>query len=148
MDIADFITPDRVVLDHRARDKAALLRDLALRLEPACDGLSADTILTALLAREALGSTGLGRGFALPHARLEGLRRFTGLFVRLSRPIAYDAVDGAPVDLLFVLLMPASAGKEQLSALAAVSRRFRDEATVTALRMGDGPEVQATLFGT
>jgi PTS system nitrogen regulatory IIA component len=147
MDIADFITPDRIVLDHRARDKGTLLLDLAKRLEPACDGLTAGAIHAALMAREALGSTGLGRGFALPHARIEGLHRFVGLFARLAWPIPYDAVDDAPVDLVFVLLMPAGAGHEPLSALAAISRRFRDEATAATLRNGDLAQVRTSLLG-
>jgi nitrogen PTS system EIIA component len=137
MDIADFIAADRIVIDPRVRDKAGLLRDLARRLEPFCDGLFADAILAALLSRETLGSTGLGRGFALPHARIEGLPRLVGLFARLGRPIDYDAIDGVPVDLVFLLLMPATADNNGIAALAAVSRRFRDGDTVARLRKAD-----------
>src|ERR1700689_4601385 len=110
MEIADFIAPDRIALDLRVRDKTQLLQDLAKRAEPACGGVPADAILSALLSREGLGSTGLGRGFALPHARIEGLKQFVGLFARLARPIDYDAIDGAPVDIVFLLLMPSEAG--------------------------------------
>lgn len=147
MDIADFIAPDRIVLDLRVRDKERLLQDLAKRLEPACDGIAAEAILAALRSREALGSTGLGRGFALPHARIEGLTRFVGLFARLARPIEYEAIDGAPVDLVFPLLMPANTGNQQVAALAAVSRRFRDVETVTRLRGADAAGVRAVLLG-
>jgi PTS system nitrogen regulatory IIA component len=146
MDLADFIAADRIVLDARVRDKAGLLRDLARRAE-ASSGVAAATILAALSAREALGSTGLGRGFALPHARIEGLRRFIGLFARLARPIDYDAIDGAPVDLVFLLLMPAEEGNAQVAALAAVSRRFRDDATVARLREADAAGVLNILGG-
>jgi PTS system nitrogen regulatory IIA component len=137
MDIADLIAADRIALDVRVRDKAQLLRELAKRVEPSGNGLSAETILAALRSREELGSTGLGKGFALPHARIEGLTKFIGLFARLARPIDYDAIDGAPVDLVFLLLMPAEAGNNHVAALAAVSRRFRDGGTVALLRGAD-----------
>jgi nitrogen PTS system EIIA component len=142
MDIADFIVPDRIALDLRVRDKAQLLQELARRAALSGDGLSAHAILAALQSRETLGSTGLGKGFALPHARIERLTRFIGLFARLARPIGYDAIDGAPVDLVFLLLMPADAGNTQVAALAAISRRFREAETVARLRKGDA----ATAF--
>jgi PTS system nitrogen regulatory IIA component len=142
MEIAEFIAPDRVALNLRVRDKAQLLQELARRAEPS-SGLSADTILAALRSREQLGSTGLGKGFALPHARIDGLTRFVGMLARLARPIDYDAIDGAPVDLVFLLLMPAAAGNNHVAALAAVSRRFRDANTTARLRKADA----ATAFG-
>ena len=145
MDIADFIAADRVVLDLRVRDKDSLLRELAKRAAAACGGLKADAIHAALRAREELGSTGLGKGFALPHARIEGLPRFVGFFARLSRPVAYDAIDGAPVDLVFLLLMPAEEGHDHVAALAAVSRRFRDLAIVARLREADAVGALAAL---
>ena len=145
MEISDFITQDRIVLDIRARNKNQLLGELAKRVEPASQGIQAETIHAALLSREALGSTGLGRGFALPHARIEGLTAFVGLFARLARPIDYDAIDAAPVDLVFLLLMPAEAGHSHVAALAAVSRRFRDAATVANLRKADSAAAFTTL---
>lgn len=138
MEIADFIAPDRITLDLRVRDKTRLLQELAKRAEAFGGGISADAILAALRSREALGSTGLGKGFALPHARIEGMKRFIGFFVRLTRPIEYDAIDGAPVDLIFLLLMPPEdAGNGNVGALAAISRRFRDGETVARLRKAD-----------
>jgi PTS system nitrogen regulatory IIA component len=145
MDIADFITPDRVVLDLRVRDKAQLLQELAKRAEASGSGVPAADILAALRSREALGSTGLGKGFALPHARIDGLTRFVGLFARLARPIDYDAIDGAPVDLVFLLLMPPEAGNNNVAALAAVSRRFRDAGTLTRLRKAEAAEAFGAL---
>jgi PTS system nitrogen regulatory IIA component len=88
-------------------------------------GLDAGEVLEALTAREQAGSTGVGAGVALPHARMEDLSRMRGLFMRLETPIDYDAVDGQPVDLLFALLAPADAGPEHLQALAHVSRLLR-----------------------
>jgi nitrogen PTS system EIIA component len=145
MDIADFIGADRIALNLRVRDKARLLQDLAARVEPSAGGIRADAILAALRSREELGSTGLGRGFALPHARIEGLPGFVGLFARLARPIDYEAIDGAPVDLVFLLLMPADAGQSHVAALAAVSRRFRDAGSVALLRKADAASVLAVL---
>ncbi len=91
-------------------------------------------ILDALQAREVLGSTGLGKGFALPHARLDALSKFFALFVRLARPIDFAAIDGRPVDLVILLLTPANAGSQHLATLAALSRPLRDEAFVQRLR--------------
>jgi PTS system nitrogen regulatory IIA component len=145
MEIADFIAADRIALDLRGRDKTQLLRDLASRAAASGAGVPAETILAALRSREDLGSTGLGRGFALPHARIEGLPKFFGLFARLARPIDYDAIDGDPVDLVFLLLMPANAGNEHVAALAAVSRRFRDQAAASMLRKADAPSALALL---
>jgi nitrogen PTS system EIIA component len=147
MDIADFITPDRVMIELRVRDKTQLLRDVAARLERSAGGLSVETILAELRSREELGSTGLGRGFALPHARLEALPGFVGMFARLARPIDYDAIDGEPVDLVFALLMPADASQSHVAALAAISRRFRDAEVVARLRRGDAEAVFAALTG-
>jgi PTS system nitrogen regulatory IIA component len=148
LNIADFIAPDRIVLELRVRDKAQLLQSLATRIETFCGGVAADTILAALRSREALGSTGLGKGFALPHARIEGLKQFVGLFARLGRPIDFDAIDGAPVDLVFLLLMPSeTAGNENIGALAAVSRRFRGAETVARLRKADAATVLITFSG-
>ena len=88
-------------------------------------GLEAGEVLTALVAREAAGSTGVGHGVAVPHARLEGLDRMRAVFVRLDQPIEFDAVDDAPVDLMFALFAPAAAGAEHLRCLARISRLLR-----------------------
>jgi PTS system nitrogen regulatory IIA component len=133
MDIADFLTPDRVLLGLRGRDKAALITEVARLTANWAPGLDAKDIESALTAREALGSTGLGAGFALPHARIERLTAFLGVFIRTARAVEFDAIDGKPVDLVFLLLIPAEAA-DHVSALAAVSRRFRDADVVTKLR--------------
>jgi PTS system nitrogen regulatory IIA component len=132
MDIAAFLTPDRVFLDLRVRDKSRLIAEVARQFGRL--GLSPDTIEKALLARERLGSTGLGNGFALPHARIEALPAYLGLFARLAKPIEFEAVDGNPVNLVFVLLIPPETTVPHVAALAAISRRFRDAAVVTNLR--------------
>ena len=97
-------------------------------------GLDARDILAALIAREAAGSTGVGHGVGVPHARLGGLQRMRAVFVRLDQPIEFDAVDDAPVDLLFALFAPANAGAEHLRALARVSRLLRQAGLREQLR--------------
>lgn len=88
-------------------------------------GLEPGNVLDALIEREAAGSTGVGHGVAVPHARLEGLQRMRGIFVRLEQPIEFESVDDQPVDLLFALFAPKNAGAEHLRALARVSRLLR-----------------------
>jgi len=147
MQISDFLSPDRVLVDFRAAGKAALLDDLARRVAPA-SGVGAEKIAAALAAREGLGSTGVGHGVALPHARIAGLAGFIGLFARLASPIAFEAIDAAPVDLVFLLLIPAEAGSAHLAALAAISRRLREDGVAARLRAARGPaEAHAVLTG-
>jgi PTS system nitrogen regulatory IIA component len=97
-------------------------------------GLDAGEVLEALLAREQAGSTGVGSGVAVPHARLAGLDRMRGVFIRLEAPVDFDSVDGQPVDLLFALLAPPDAGSEHLRALARVSRLLRQSQLREQLR--------------
>jgi PTS system nitrogen regulatory IIA component len=134
MEISDFLTPDRVLLDVRARDKNQLVNEIARSFGRLVPGLTPEAVQAALAAREQLGSTGLGAGFALPHARIEGLQYYVGLFVRLAKPIDFDAIDGKPVTLVFVLLIPSETTTPHVAALAAISRKFRDAELVTSLR--------------
>jgi PTS system nitrogen regulatory IIA component len=144
VEITDLLAPDSVIAGLPVRNKPYLLTELARRAA-AATGLSQEHIREALEAREALGSTGVGAGIAMPHAQITGLDRFYGLFVRLHRPIDYDAIDGRPVDLVFLLLIPATT-KEHLQALACISRRLRDQAIATSVRnAADGPEVYEAL---
>lgn len=126
-----------MLLSFGASDKPQLLRDLAQRAAKHL-GLAAQPVIDALLAREVLGSTGVGQGIALPHSRIAGLDRFFGLFARLARPIDFDAIDERPIDLVFLLLIPERAGpnhgNDHLAALAAISRRLRDPAVAARLR--------------
>ncbi|HYZ61426.1 MAG TPA: PTS sugar transporter subunit IIA [Acetobacteraceae bacterium] len=139
MIVSDLIRPEQVALDVRLRDKKQLLEDLGRRAAP-LTGQDADTIVRALAEREQLGSTGLGRGFALPHARIVGLRDFLGLFLRLARPIVFDAIDEQPVDLVFLLLVPADAENQHVPALAAISRTMRNGDVLTGLRKAESAE--------
>lgn len=139
MEIADLLSVDRIVLDLRVRDKDRLLRELGRRAEALGAAVPAPLIVDALRHREQLGSTGLGAGFALPHASIEGLPRFFGMLARLTDPIAYDAIDGLPVDLVFLLLVPAAANTNHVVALSMVSRMFRDKDRVGKLRAASDP---------
>ena len=136
--LTDLLEPDRIILGLRAADKAQALNELAKRASVHLP-VPREAIHTALAAREALGSTGFGRGFALPHVRLDGLQSRFGLLVRLAKPIAFDAIDRKPVDVVFLLLMPAEGDVSQVAALAAVSRGMREDAVLQAIRMAGSP---------
>lgn len=147
MAILDLLTLETTLSGLRASDKAEALKLLSERAAAAL-GLDADVVQKALLEREALGSTGVGAGVALPHARIAGLARLFGLFARLTRPIDFAAVDGGPVDLVFLLLTPDAAAPAYLKALASISRVLRDPAVGARLRKaGDAAALRDILAG-
>jgi nitrogen PTS system EIIA component len=123
----------------RADSKAAILDQLAARFASVY-GLEPVQVLERIEEREKLGSTGFGRGVAIPHARISGLGRPVAAFMRLDAPVAFDAADGMPVDLVFGLLSPEQAGAAHLHALAAISRMMRDDAMHAALSQAPGNE--------
>jgi PTS system nitrogen regulatory IIA component len=147
MALGELIGPDQVLVDLRVADKTQLLSELARRAA-AVLALEQPVLLRALQAREQLGSTGLGRGFALPHARLPRMPRVYALLARLARPIDYDSVDDKPVDLVVLLLTPESAANQHLATLAALSRPFRDAAFAQQIRKApDAAAVHRLLAG-
>lgn len=109
-------------------------------------GLKAGNVASALQERESLGPTGVGKGIALPHARLDGLDSVLGVFVRLDNPLEFESVDKQPVDLVFGLLAPENAGVEHLKALALVSRTMRDGALCSKLRANSDTTTLHTLL--
>ena len=124
MKISDFLSPVDVMLDVRAKDKASLLRQLCTEAATKL-GLNADEVAGQIAKREALGSTGLGNGLALPHARLKGLKTPFAVLARLHHGIDFDAIDNQPVDIVFLLLLPDAAnGDAQLNALACAARQL------------------------
>jgi PTS system nitrogen regulatory IIA component len=133
MEIRDFIAPEGAIHGLGARDKRQTLEELSRRAAAAL-GLDSAAILAPLLAREELGSTGVGRGIAIPHARIPGLTRPFGLLARLARAIDFAAIDERPVDLVCLLLTPASAAAAHLPALACLSRRLREPGVAERLR--------------
>ena len=133
MQLADFLDFDAIKTALPGGSKKALLQQLAnlaaQRLE-----LDSGAVLASLSEREQLGSTGFGHGVAIPHGKIDGLKQIYCLFTRLSEPLDYKAIDGGPVDLVFLLLSPPDAGAEHLKALAAISRVTRNAATLEKMR--------------
>src|SRR5205085_3528076 len=127
MNIAALLAPEDVIIELRVAEKNQLIQELARRAGARL-AIDPGPIATVLLEREQLGSTGLGKGFALPHARVAGLDRCFGMFARLARPIDFQAIDERPVDLVFLLLIPQNAEAAHVAVLAAISRRMRDAA--------------------
>ena len=133
IDLSAILTVEAVDSGLSVANKKALFQQLASAAARLTD-VPAKLIVSALNEREKLGSTGFGGGTAIPHGKIEGLKQVFGYFARLSTPVDYQAVDGLPVDLVFLLLSPPDAGAEHLKALASVSRTFRDRQTLAKLR--------------
>jgi nitrogen PTS system EIIA component len=133
MKISDLLSPTDVMIDVRASNKRLLLQEFAAKAADSLD-LPVDQIAPYLLKREELGSTGIGRGVAIPHARLPDLQRPFGLLAKLRQPIEFEAIDGQPVDIVFTLLMSAAAEDGQIGALALVARTLRPPENLARLR--------------
>jgi PTS system nitrogen regulatory IIA component len=133
MQLAEFLDFDAISSRLSGGNKKSLLQQLA-SLASQQLGIDAAEILTTVTEREQLGSTGFGQGVGIPHGKVEGLNRIYCMFARLSEPIEYKAIDGRPVDLLFLLLSPPDAGAEHLKALAAISRVIRHRPTLEKMR--------------
>jgi PTS system nitrogen regulatory IIA component len=136
MDIAELISPEGVVPNLRATSKKQALQELARRAAE-ITGLAERAIFDVLIEREKLGTTGVGNGIAIPHGKLASLTRLYGMFARLEKPIDFDSIDEQPVDLIFLLLAPESAGADHLKALARISRLLRDKTVCEKLRATD-----------
>ncbi len=145
MDIADLLVPRGVIAQLRVIYKKGALQEVSRRAAT-LTGIAERRLYEVLAERERLGSTGIGRGIAIPHGKLAELSRLYGLFARLDRPIAFDAIDDQPVDLVFVLLAPAEAGAEHLRALARVSRLLRDSTICQKLRGTDNADALYALL--
>src|SRR5437868_7754479 len=133
MQLDDFLDCDAIKTALPGGNKRSLFKQLA-ELAAQRTGVEAAAVLATLNEREQLGSTGFGQGVAIPHTKVDGLANIYALFVRLAEPLDYKAIDGRPVDLIFLLLSPPGAGAEHLKALAAISRVTRDGQTLERLR--------------
>jgi nitrogen PTS system EIIA component len=133
MEIAELISPEAVVAHLKVASKKQALQELA-RHAAALTGLPERRIYETLSEREKLGSTGMGQGIAIPHGRVQGIEKMTGLFARLDHPVDFGATDDQPVDLVFLLLAPEGAGADHLKALARVSRLLRNQSVCEKLR--------------
>lgn len=142
--ISEFLTPQDIFPDLKATGKKQALQELASFASERL-GIEDRAIFDVLVERERLGTTGFGNGVAIPHGRMRQLDKLNMMFARLSTPVAFDAVDGRPVDLLFLLLTPENAGADHLTALAKASRILRDESLCAKLR---GAETAEAIYST
>jgi nitrogen PTS system EIIA component len=133
MPLNDLLTPQAVVPALKVNSKKQALQELAARAAAICGRVERE-VLDVLTQRERLGSTGIGSGIAIPHGKLPKLERLFGVFARLERPVDFEALDGQPVDLMFLLLAPEAAGADHLKALARVARLLRDAEVARKLR--------------
>jgi PTS system nitrogen regulatory IIA component len=131
--ISDFLSPTHVMIDVRAGDKGRLLQQLSAQAAAEL-GLDPKEVTEQIAKREELGSTGVGNGVALPHARLKGLDKPFGLLVRLKQGIDFAAIDDRPVDIVCILLLPDASNSTQLNALACVARVLRDQSVLKRVR--------------
>ena len=148
MPLADLVAPNAVVPALKVNGKKQALQELAAKAAE-LSGQNERAIFEILLQREKLGSTGVGNGVAIPHGKLPKLGKLFGLFARLARPVDFEALDGQPVDLVFLLLAPEGAGADHLKALARVARLLRDPEiapglTLFALHAADGTPIMLT----
>ena len=145
MTLTDLVAPNAILPALKVNNKKQVIQELAARAAE-LTGQNERAILEILTQREKLGSTAVGNGVAIPHGKLPKLGRLFGLFARLARPVDFEALDGQPVDLVFLLLAPESAGADHLKALARVARLLRDAETARKLRESrDADAVYAVL---
>jgi PTS system nitrogen regulatory IIA component len=145
MEIRDLLAPERVIANLKVTSKKQALQELSKKFAAAI-GRDEREIFDLLLERERLGTTGVGDGIAIPHGKLASLDQLYGMFARLERPVNFESIDERPVDLIFLLLAPESAGADHLKALARISRLLRDKKICEKLRGSDTPEALYALL--
>jgi len=138
--IGDLLSPERIRCDVQGTSKKRLLEVISEELARNSDEFTKREIFESLCARERLGSTGLGNGVAIPHGRVKGSQHVQASFIRLKKPVPFDAVDGEPVDLLFCLAVPEDCGEDHLKLLAQVAELFSDPEVLRELREAKTPE--------
>jgi PTS system nitrogen regulatory IIA component len=139
MPTTDLVAPNAIIPALKVNGKKQALQEIAAKAA-ALTEQGERAILEILLQREKLGSTGVGNGVAIPHGKLPKLGKVFGLFARLERPVDFEALDGQPVDLIFLLLAPEGAGADHLKALARVARLLRDPEIARKLRSSSDAE--------
>lgn len=145
MEISDLLTPGAVIAKLHVTSKKQALQELAKKAAE-ITGEPERAIFDVLLERERLGTTGVGNGVAIPHGKLPGFGRLYGIFARLDKPVDFEAIDEQPIDLIFMLLAPSSAGADHLKALARVSRLLRDRKVCEKLRGSDSADALYALL--
>lgn len=146
MKLSDILTPDRVRLDSDATSKKRVLESASQLIADCDDNLSPRAVFDCLIAREKLGSTGLGHGVAIPHGRLAGLDKTIGVFIRMPKGVDFDAPDNEPVDLVFALLVPEESTDEHLQVLADIASYFDSRGSRDALRIEVSPQKARELL--
>jgi PTS system nitrogen regulatory IIA component len=147
--VSDLLSPERVLPCVRTSSKKRLLELISNALVHNDESLNSREVFESLCARERLGSTGLGDGVAIPHGRIQGSSTVQAVFVRLAKPLAYDAVDGKPVDLLFALAVPENCTSDHLKLISQIAERFSDSALLERLRnANDANELVQLLSAT
>ena len=148
MDLSDLIEVSAIMPALKANSKKQALQLLAEKAAR-ITGLPEREIFDTVLRREKLGSTGVGNGIAIPHGKIPGVRRITGVFARLEQPVDFDSLDDQPVDLVFLLLAPEGAGADHLKALSRIARVLRDADTIAKIRgTSDAAAIHAFLSQT
>jgi len=143
--ISQLLPSENIVLDLDVSSKKRLFEHAGLLFENN-QGIARSTVFDSLFAREKLGSTGLGRGIAIPHGRIKGLKEACGAFLRLTTPVPFDAPDGKPVSLLFVLLVPEQATEQHLQILSELAERFSEHTCREALGAADSAATIRLIF--
>lgn len=146
--ISDLLSPERIRCDVHSSSKKRLLEIISRELARNSDELDQREIFESLCARERLGSTGLGKGVAIPHGRVKGSHDVQVSFIRLKKPLPFDALDGEPVDLLFALAVPENCSEDHLKLLAQVAELFSDPELLTQLREAEGAGKLLKLLST
>jgi PTS system nitrogen regulatory IIA component len=143
--LTDLVAPNAVIPALKVNSKKQVIQELAAKAAQ-LTGQAERAVFETLMQREKLGSTGVGNGIAIPHGKLAKLAKLFGLFARLDRPVEFEALDGQPVDLMFLLLAPETAGADHLKALARVARLLRDPDVARKLRESrDAEAIYAVL---
>jgi PTS system nitrogen regulatory IIA component len=140
MNITDLLSPDRVACNNDVGSKKRLLEQISVLLAGSATGLSDSEIFDALVSREKLGSTGLGKGVAIPHGRMPELGHPACAFIKLDSPVDFDTSDGEPVDLVFALLVPEDSTEEHLQVLSTIAEIFSNSTVCTTLRDCDSSD--------
>ncbi len=145
MQVSDILDPNAVKVLGGCTSKKRLFHDIGSLAESAYE-TEPTVVIDALIEREGLGPTGVGKGIALPHARLPSITEVRGLFLRLEKPLNFDAVDRQPIDLVFALIAPEQSGVDHLKALALISRTLRDQNICSKLRANSDPSTLYTIL--
>lgn len=145
MEIGEIIAPESILANQKPSSKKQLLQELA-EVAAVQTGRDSHDIFETLLERERLGSTGVGNGVAIPHGKLPGLEKIVGVFARLAKPVAFDAADDQPVDIVFMLLAPEGSGADHLKTLSRIARVLRNQSTLASIRQSSDADAIFSLL--